>query len=287
MDKIGLVLEGGGTRGVFSAGVLDYFMEQDLHLPYVIGVSAGAGIGANYVSKQNGRIKETMVDYLRDNSYLSFKHLIQKRSLFDMDLIYDIFPNIEFPFDYDTFFESGQACILTTTNCLTGQAVYISEKKERKRMMDACRASSSLPLVSPMVVVDGIPMMDGGMSDSIPVKKAFDDGCKKAVVVLTRNKGYTKKSTPRINFISKIRYKNYPNLCKAIIERPEKYNETIKFIEDLEEAGKVYVIRPVEPVVKQTETNSDILSQFYRHGYETAKRIYPNLIKFLKCKAEI
>ncbi len=282
MNKVGLVLEGGGARGVFSAGVLDYFMEQNLYLPYVIGVSAGAGIGANYVSKQKGRIKETSVDYLKDNSYVGFKHLIQKRSLFDMDLIYDIFPNIEFPFDYNTFFASNQTCILTATNCLTGEAAYINEKTDRKRLMEACRASSSLPLVSPMVLVDGIPMLDGGMADSIPVKKAVEDGCDKAVIVLTRNKGYIKKRTPRINTLSRILYRHYPNLCKAIINRPDSYNQTIKLIEDLEESGKVYVIRPIDPVVKQTETNTDILSCFYKHGYETAKEVFPELLKFIK-----
>ncbi|KAB1439587.1 patatin-like phospholipase family protein [Candidatus Galacturonibacter soehngenii] len=282
MKQAGLILEGGGTRGVFSAGVLDYFMEQNLYLPYVIGVSAGACNAVNYVAHQHGRSKECMIDYLRDGSYAGLKYLIKKRSLFDMDLIFDVFPNSEIPFDYKTFFESDQTCILTATNCLTGKAEYLSEKKNKKRIMAICRASSSLPLVAPIVMVDDIPMMDGGMSDSIPIRKALKDGCKKAVIILTRNKGYIKKRTPRINKVSQMVYKEYPNLVKAIKRRPDRYNKTIEYIEKLEEAGKIFVIRPEELVVKQAETNPDVLYKFYQHGYEIAKQLYPSLIKYLE-----
>ncbi|WP_099467637.1 patatin-like phospholipase family protein [Konateibacter massiliensis] len=282
MEQTGLILEGGGTRGVFSAGVLDYFMEQDLYLPYVIGVSAGACNAVNYVAHQHGRTKECMIDYLRDGSYSGLKYLIQKRSLFDMDLIFDVFPNSQIPFDYKTFFASNQTCILTTTDCLTGKAVYLSEKKNKKRLMAACRASSSLPLVAPIVNVDNTPMMDGGMADSVPVKKALKDGCKKVVIILTRNKGYIKKKTPRINRVSRFVYKEYPNLVRAIMKRPDRYNKTMEYIEKLEEAGKVFVIRPEVPVVKQAEANPDVLEQFYLHGYEMAKQIYPKLMEYLE-----
>lgn len=282
MEKTGLILEGGGTRGVFSAGVLDYFMEQDLHLPYVIGVSAGACNAVNYVAHQHGRSKKCMIDYLRDGSYAGLKYLIKKKSLFDMDLIFDVLPNSEIPFDYDTFFHSEQECIITTTNCLTGKAVYISEKKNKKRLMAACKASCSLPLVAPIVTVDDTPMMDGGMANSVPIKKAFKDGCKKAVVILTRNKGYIKKKTPRINRVSRMIYKEYPSLVKAIIQRPNRYNKTIEYIEKLEADGRIFVVRPDIPVVKQAETNPDVLFHFYKHGYELAKQIYPELMRYLE-----
>ncbi|MFA9378384.1 MAG: patatin family protein [Lachnotalea sp.] len=282
MDKTGLILEGGGTRGVFSAGVLDYLMEQDLYLPYVIGVSAGSCNAVNYVSHQIGRSKECMIDYLRAGSYSGLKYLIKKHSLFDMDLLFDVFPNSEIPFDYKTFFESDQTCILTTTNCLNGKPEYINEKKSKERVMSACRASSSLPLIAPIVTIDNIPMMDGGMSDSIPIKKTIKDGCNKAVIILTRNKGYIKRITPKTNRVSRIVYKEYPYLVRAIVKRPEKYNKTIEYIEKLEAAGKVFVIRPEVSVVKQAESNPDILLKFYNHGYELAKRIYPELIKYLE-----
>ncbi len=282
MDKTGLILEGGGTRGVFSAGVLDYLMEQNLYLPYVIGVSAGACNAVNYVAHQHGRTKACMIDYLKDGSYSGLKYMIKKHSLFDMDLIFDVFPNSEIPFDYKTYFESDQTCVLATTNCLNGKAVYITEKKSKKRLMTACRASSSLPLVAPMVTIDDIPMMDGGMADSIPLKRALKDGCNKAVIILTRNKGYIKRITPKTNRVSKIVYREYPHLVKSIVNRPERYNRTIEYIEKLEAAGKVYVIRPEVPVVSQAESNPDILLSFYKHGYELAKNIYPELIKYLE-----
>jgi predicted patatin/cPLA2 family phospholipase len=281
-DKTSLVLEGGGTRGVFTAGVLDYFMEQDLELPYVIGVSAGACNAVNYVAHQHGRTKKCMIDYLREGSYSGLKYLIKNHSLFDMDLIFDVFPNSEIPFDYKTFFESDKTCVLTTTNCQNGKAVYIEEKKSKKRLMAACKASCSLPLVSTIVKIDDIPMMDGGMADSIPIRKALKDGCNKAVIILTRNKGYIKKITPKTNRVSRIVYRDYPYLVRAIINRPEKYNKTVEYIEKLEAAGKVYVLRPEIPVVSQAETNPDILLNFYNHGYELAERIYSELMEYLE-----
>ncbi|MCI8598349.1 MAG: patatin family protein, partial [Lachnospiraceae bacterium] len=189
MRKSGLILEGGGTRGVFTAGVLDYFMEQNLYLPYVIGVSAGSCNAVNYVSHQPGRMKLCTIDYLEAGSYVGLKYLVKNHSLFNMDLIFDIFPNKIIPFDYDAYFSSNQTCILTATNCLTGKAAYLSERADRERLMAACRASSSLPIFSPTVEVDGIPMLDGGVADSIPIRKALNDGIKKNIIILTRQEG--------------------------------------------------------------------------------------------------
>ena len=174
MKQAGMILEGGGTRGVFTAGVLDYFMEQELYLPYVIGVSAGACNAVNYVSHQLGRMKTCTIDFLEAGSYVGIKYLLKNHSLFNMDLIFDVFPNKIIPFDYDTFFSSKQTCILTATNCFTGRPAYLTENcGNRIRLMNACRASSSLPIVSPMVEVDGIPMLDGGVADSVPFGRRF------------------------------------------------------------------------------------------------------------------
>lgn len=139
MKKAGMVLEGGGTRGVFTAGVLDYFMEQGMYLPYVIGVSAGACNAVDYASHQPGRMKLCTIDFLEAGSYVGLKSLVKTHSLFNMDLIFDIFPNKIIPFDYDTYFSSGMECILTATNALTGKAEYLSEKSDRQRLMTICR----------------------------------------------------------------------------------------------------------------------------------------------------
>ncbi|MCI8416173.1 MAG: patatin family protein [Lachnospiraceae bacterium] len=281
MKTTGLILEGGGTRGVFTAGVLDYFMEQNLYLPYVIGVSAGACNAVNYVSRQPGRTKKCTIDYLAAGSYVGLRHLIRNHSLFNMELIFDIFPNSIFPFDYEQFFHSEQTCILTATNCLTGEAAYLQERESRERLMQICRASSSLPVVSPMVYVDGIPLLDGGLADSVPLRKALRDGMRHNVIVLTREKGYRKKTSRKILRLSQIMYSKYPRLIQSVRKRAVIYNRTMDLIENLEARGHVYVIRPQVPVVKNTEDDRLVLTAFYEHGYTYAKEIYPDLKRFL------
>lgn len=282
MKQAGLILEGGGTRGVFTAGVLDYFMEQGLYLPYVIGVSAGACNAVNYVSRQPGRMKTCTIDFLEAGSYVGLKYLVKNHSLFNMDLIFDIFPNKIIPFDYDTFFSSRQTCILTATNCLTGQAAYLTERQERARLMAACRASASLPIVSPMVNVDGIPMLDGGVADSVPIRKALHDGVKKNVVILTRQSGYRKPPARRSLRMARIMYQKYPYLIRAIKNRAYCYNRTMELLEELEERGHVFIIRPQVPVVKNTEDDVPVLTNFYNHGYEYAKDVFPQITEYLK-----
>lgn len=281
MKRAGMILEGGGTRGVFTAGVLDYFMEQGLYLPYVIGVSAGACNAVNYVSRQPGRMKTCTIDFLEAGSYVGLRNLVKNHSLFNMDLIFDIFPNKIIPFDYDTFFSSGRTCILTATNCLTGKAAYLTERKSRERLMAACRASASLPIVSPMVNVDGIPMLDGGVADSVPIRKALKDGVKKNIVILTRQEGYRKAPARRSLRMARILYQKYPYLIRAIKNRAYDYNRTMELLEDLEARGHVLVIRPQVPVVKNTEDNVKVLTDFYNHGYEYAKDTFSRVTNYL------
>lgn len=287
MKRSGMILEGGGTRGVFTAGVLDYFMEQGLYLPYVIGVSAGACNAVDYVSHQPGRMKTCTIDFLEAGSYVGLKYLVKNHSLFNMDLIFDVFPNKIIPFDYDTYFSSGQTCILTATNCLTGKAAYLVENGgDRAKLMNACRASSSLPIVSPMVEVDGVPMLDGGVADSIPIRKALYDGIKKNLVILTRQEGYRKLPARKSYRIAKIMYQKYPNLVRAIKNRAYYYNRTMELLEDLEQRGRVFVIRPQIPVVKNTEDDVKVLTAFYNHGYEYAKDIFSQAASYLKWEPE-
>ena len=283
MSKAGMILEGGGTRGVFTAGVLDYFMEQGLYLPYVIGVSAGACNAVDYVSRQPGRMKVCTIDFLEAGSYIGLKSLIRTHSLFNMDLIFDVFPNKLIPFDYDTYFSSGTTCILTATNCLTGKAAYLTENSDRQRLMAICRASSSLPIVSRMVDVDGVPMLDGGLADSIPVKRAQALGNEKIIVILTRNPGYRKKPTSRgVKSLYKRAYKKYPNLVRTAIKRSMIYNQQMELVEKLEDEGKIFVIRPLIPTVSRLEKNYDALMHFYEHGYRLMKRQYQALQEYME-----
>mgnify|MGYP002695932491 FL=1 len=188
----GLVLEGGGMRGVFTCGVLDNFMDRGVRFPYTIGVSAGACNGLSYLSGQRGRAKYSNIDLLEKYNYIGLKYLLKKRNIMDFDLLFRKFPEHILPYDYEAYFNCPERYVMVTTNCLTGEANYFEEKRNKDRVIDIVRASSSLPFVCPIVYVDGIPMLDGGIVDSIPLMRARQDGYTRNVVVLTRNRGYRK-----------------------------------------------------------------------------------------------
>lgn len=287
MKKVGMILEGGGQRGIFTSGVLDYLMEKKLEVPYVIGVSAGACNAVDYVSGQILRTKECMLDAQLDYELYGVKTMVKTKYFMNMDLIFDQFPNHDYPFDFKAYVKSPTRCLLTVTNCLTGRAEFIEEYKDRERMMAACRASSSLPFASPMVEVDGVPMMDGGIADSVPIKKAIADGFDHNIVILTRRKGYYKKegnsSTVRL---AKLYYHRYPNLAKALMQRGHVYNREMDLIDRLEKQGKVFVIRPEMPCVSRTEKDLEKLEDFYWHGYEEAEKNYAKLKEWISKRDE-
>ncbi len=283
MVKGTIVLEGGATRGVFTSGALDYLMERDLYLSHVVGVSAGSCNGVDYVSKQPGRTRDCMIHRKKQYSYYNgMRKVLKKRSLLDMDLIFDKYPNELFPFDYETYFASDMECELVVTNCITGQAEYMKERKDRERLMRICRASSSMPLVSPMVNIDGIPYLDGGLADSVPVQRAVEIGNEKIVLILTRNPGYRKKMPTRsIANMYRKAYKNYPELARAAVRRNFVYNRTMMQVKKLEAEGKIFVLRPTIPTVSRLERNYDSLMHFYKHGYKSMKAQYDDLCRYL------
>ncbi|MCI5870110.1 MAG: patatin family protein [Dorea sp.] len=284
MTKATMVLEGGATRGVFTSGALDYLMEKDLYLSNVIGVSAGSCNAVDYVSKQIGRTRDCVIHREKEKSfYYDFRSTLKEKSLMNMDMLFDKYPNELFPFDFDTFFASEMECEIVATNCLTGKADYLTEKEDRKRLMKICRASSSMPLAAPITNVDGIPYLDGGLADSIPIERAIEKGNEKIVVILTRNHGYRKKRTSSgIARIYKKAYKNYPNVVRTMIARNELYNQQIQKVEKLEKAGKIFVLRPLIPTVSRMEKDYDVLRHFYRHGYLLMKREYQRLEEYLE-----
>lgn len=269
-DNTGLVLEGGGMRGVFTCGVLDYFMDKNIRFPYVVGVSAGACNGLSYMSNQRGRAKYSNIDMLAKYKYIGLKQLIFKRNIMDYDLLFHTFPEKILPYDYAAYARSEGRLEMVTTNCLTGEANYFEEKNNPKRIIDIVKASSSLPVVCPIVYVDDIPMLDGGLVDSIPLKRAMEQGYKRNVVVLTRNKGYRKedKETRLPRFI----YRKYPEIRKAFAKRNKLYNEQLDLVEELEARGDITVIRPEEPViVDRIEKDTNKLLDLYNQGYDVAK----------------
>ena len=168
MIQATMVLEGGATRGVFTSGVLDYLMEEQVELSHLVSVSAGACNGVDYVSRQIGRTRDCMIHKEKEyNYYFGFRKFVKEKSILDMDMVFDRYPNELFPFDYDTYFASETECEIVTTNCRTGKAEYMTERKDRGRLMKVCRASSSMPLISPMVDIDGELYLDGGLADTI------------------------------------------------------------------------------------------------------------------------
>ncbi len=269
--KTALVLEGGGMRGVFTSGVLDAFMKHDLTFPYVVAVSAGACNGMSYVSHQPRRARISNIDYLARYKYIGLRHLVTQGCIFDRELLYDKFPNQYLPFDFDTFFSSPMTFEMVTTNCLTGQPMYLSERHDRQRALDIVRASSSLPFVSKIVDVDGIPMLDGGIVDSIPLQHAIDMGHPTNVLVLTRNRGY--RDTGKDMKIPRFIYRKYPRLRVVLSRRLAAYNAQLEYVERMEDEGRVICIRPERPMeVDRIEKDIAKLERLYEEGFALGER---------------
>lgn len=269
--KTALVLEGGGMRGVFTSGVLDAFMKHNLTFPYIVAVSAGACNGMSYVSHQPRRARISNIDYLARYKYIGLRHLVTQGCIFDRELLYDKFPNQYLPFDFDTFFSSPMTFEMVTTNCLTGQPMYLSERHDRQRVLDIVRASSSLPYVSKIVDVDGIPMLDGGIVDSIPLQHAIDMGHPTNVLVLTRNRGY--RNTGKDMKIPRFIYRKYPRLRVALSRRLAAYNAQLEYVERMEDEGRVICIRPERPMeVDRIEKDIAKLERLYEEGFALGER---------------
>ena len=275
-DNTALVLEGGGLRGVFTCGVLDCFMDRGIRFPFTVGVSAGACNGLSYMSGQRGRAKSSNIDLMDEHHYVGFKYLLTQGCIMDYKLLFEDFPEKIIPYDYEAYFANTDRFVMVTTNCLTGKAEYLEEKSDSKRVMDIVRASSSLPYVTKITYVDGVPMLDGGIADPIPLEYARSQGYEKMVIILTRNKGYRKdeKQFP----LPKIIYRKYPELRKTLAARNSEYNRTMDMIERLEEEGRLTVIRPVHPIeVDRMEKDTDKLRALYQEGYELAESLLAGL----------
>ncbi len=280
--KTGLVLEGGANRGVFTSGVLDYFMEQGLQFSYVVGTSAGAGNAMNFLAGQKGRARDTNITKDKRYEYSGWKTLLRTGHLFDMERIYWEVPTKYNLFDFDAYFQNPAEREYTATNCLTGEAAYLTDRgTEKKYLMTVGMASSALPGATPEVIVDGVPYADGGVADSISVRRAFAKGCDKVVVVQTRREGFQMKLSGGTKLLAKKNQKKYPAFAQAMLHRPEMYNDTLAWIHQLEAEGKVFSIRPEMQEVKRMERDYHKLMQFYHHGYTQAEKGWKALQAFL------
>jgi predicted patatin/cPLA2 family phospholipase len=282
LGKAALILEGGGMRGVYTAGVLRYFMDRNLYLPYVIGVSMGACNGANYVARQPERNRIVNIHYVQDRRFLSYQRLFFGSELFGMQFIFDTIPNELVPFDYETFLGSAQQFIMTVFDCETGETVYFDKTGLNKsELMIIFQAGTSLPLVQKPVFYQGRVLMDGGIADAVPIQKSISDDNQRHVIVLTQPKGYRKKPS-KIAWLVRRRYSQYTGLARGMAERHIRYNETMELIDRLEAEGKVFVIRPGRALaVSRVERNSHKLYTVYNQGYAEAKACYDNLCYYL------
>lgn len=277
----GLILEGGGMRGMYTVGVLDFFMKKDLYFKDCYGVSAGANHGSSYYSKQKGRALKITMRYLDTKQYASATAMLLTGNFFDKKFHLETVPKQLVPYDFEAAKENPMNFYAVVTEMESGKPVY-KRIEDMEQDVDWIWASGCLPLVAQMVEIDGKHYMDGAIADAIPIKESVKQGNVKNVVVLTRDKEYRKKQEHKMALV-KTAYHHYPEFIKVMEQRPEHYNETLDYIRQEEEAGRLFVIRPKEPVsVGRLEKDKDALKALCKQGYDDAKEAYERLLQYMQ-----
>ena len=245
--------------------MLDCLLDEKIYFPRVIGVSAGSSNGLSYASRQRGRARFCNIDALANRKYIGIKYLFTNRCIMDYDYLFDELPRRVYPYDFDAYLKSGDF-ELVATNCRTGKPDYLEKPKTFAATLAACRASCSLPYVCPLTRIRGVPYLDGGISDAIPVRHALETGAGKILLVLTRNRGFRKP--PMYLSIAKILYKRYPRLIDALKRAHEAYNESLAYADKLEREGRIVALRPARPLqVGRLERDPEKLADLYDEGY--------------------
>ncbi len=278
--KIGLVLEGGAMRGVFSAGVTDVFLEKGFSPDVVIGISAGACLACSFLAKQQGRGFAVMTDYLENKEYCSVSGLLRTGDLFGPDFLYHKIPEELYPIDNQTFMQGNTEFYAGVTNCSSGEAEFF-QIKDMIRDVEYIHASSSLPLLANMVEIQGQNYMDGGVSDAIPVLQAQKLGCDKIIVVLTRERNF-RKSSEKFLPLARVKYKKFPGLVAALEGRHIMYNNTLNLIAEWESEGNIFVIAPPKPLgIRRAEKDLTVLKRGYEDGRAITEGCFDSLLEYL------
>lgn len=278
--KTGLILEGGGQRGIFTAGVLDIFMENGITFDGVIGVSAGSIHGCSYMSNQKGRSIRYNKKYCKDPRFMSFQSFLKTGDIVGADFCYRELPDELDLYDHDAFYKNPTEFYVTCSNVDTGKAEYIL-LKDMKKEIEYLRASASLPYFSKIVEINGKKYLDGGCTDSVPVQAFRKMGFEKNVVILTRQAGYVK--SPEQKALPKLFYRKYPAFANALLNRHNDYNKTMELINQLEQDGSLFVIRPsAAPSIGRMEKDPEKIQELYDLGQQDAQRILPSLIEWMK-----
>lgn len=281
MYKSGLVLEGGGLRAIFTSGVLDAFMENEIKFPYVIGVSAGSCNAVSFIAQNLHRMRDIIIGYSDDERYMSFKSLIKNGEYINTKWVYGELSYDIFPINYERFENSGVNLCVVTTNIETGKAEYFYPKHFRNGCPEIV-ASCALPIASKPVRVGENMYYDGGITDSIPLKKAYDDGCEKCVVILTQHRDYAKRPIHHDKAVNRV-MKRHPNVAKSILNRHEMYNNQKQFIFEEEKEGNAFVICPDEPLhCPVLDSDIEKLQKIYDLGYKQGIENIDKIKEFLK-----
>jgi len=281
-NRVGILLEGGAMRSLFSAGVVDYLMEKEIHIPNMLAVSAGAYVGMNYISGQRGRCMKALVEPMKEYQYMGFSTFLKKGTFFDMDYLFEVVPREKSPFDFEAFQKFEGKFITSTVDLTTGEAIYHEKFENEKELFEICKIANSMPFIAKIADYNGVPMLDGGMADAIPIEKALEEGWDKIIVVLTRDDKYRKKEHEPVymKFFSMV-YHKYPKFCELVRGRAKRYNDAIEKIAQLEREGKVFLLRPTDVIVGNRESDSEKLTAYYQHGYDSIAKRHAELVKFL------
>lgn len=278
--KVGLVLEGGAMRGMYTAGVLDVFLDNEMKFDGIIGVSAGVLFGVNYLSKQRGRVIRYNKKFIKDKRYMGFWSLLTTGNIINKDFSFYEVPQKLDVFDNETFMKSDIDFFATVTNVETGEPEYI-KLKDLFAQMEVLRATSAMPYVSQIVELGNGKYLDGGVSDSIPVEKCKEMGYDKIIVILTRPLDYRKKKPKE--FIAKTYYRKYPKFAKTLNNRYKMYNDTVEKIIELENKKEIFVIRPSKTLkIKRIEKDAEKLQEMYDLGLEDGQKVLEDLKKYLQ-----
>lgn len=281
--KTGLVLEGGAMRGIYTAGVLDVFMENNINFDGVIGVSAGALFGVNLLSGQKGRVIRYNKRFNGDKNYMGLKPLLKTGNIIDAQYAYYEVPSKLDLFDNETFMASNIPFYAVVTNMETGEAEYI-QIKDVFAQMETLRASSSMPFVSKPVTLNGKRYLDGAVADSIPFEKFFDMGYDRLVGVLTKTADYVK--SPVSPFMTNAFYrKKYAAFADKLRNRHNNYNQCMERIKAAEKENKIFVLRPTQKVkIKRTETDPQKMQELYELGIRDANDALDRLLAYIKAE---
>lgn len=275
--KIGLIVEGGGMRAAYTSGVLEAFSNHNIHFPYIVAVSAGANTSCSYISNQPKRNNRIYTEWITDKRFISLANMFKEGSYFGMNFLFDELPRLLDPFDFEAFKASNVTFKVGTTHCKTGESIYFEPQKASQisDVNQILRASSSLPVIAKTVELQGEHYLDGGIADPIPLDQSIKDGNEYHVIILTRNADYQKTYSKLLYHFSRIYLKKYPHVIEKIRTRHEKYNETLRKINELNNQGRLYIFRPQKTLkVGRFEKSSAKLKELYTQGYdETTKNL--------------